>query len=264
MEMEMENVNIKKIVGLSFAGIVGLFVLLGSWTIVSPGEKGIVIRLGSVSRVLDEGFNFKLPLVETVKKVDVRVQKSEVGAEAASKDLQNVSAVIALNYQLDGKSVGSLYQQVGLDYEAKIIAPSLQESVKSATAGYTAEELITKREMVKAEMKKNLTERLSKHNISVTEVNIVNFDFSKSFNAAIEAKVTAEQEALASKNKLEQIKYEAEQRIVQSKAEAEAIRIQADALKENKGLIELEAVKKWNGILPQYMTGVTPFVNLQK
>ncbi len=256
--------NIGKILGGTAVGL-GLVVLaLGSWTIVESGQKGVVLRLGSVNRVVDEGLNLKIPLIESVRKIDVRVQKVQAQAAAASKDLQNVLSNVAVNYQLDSVHVGDLYQKVGVDYEDKILTPALQESVKSATARYTAEELITKREQVKNDIKNSMSERLASNFILITEVNIVNFDFSKSFNEAIEAKVTAEQQALAAKNRLEQIKYEAEQRIVQSKAEAEAIRIQSQALQENKGLIELEAVKKWDGRLPQYMTGPVPFINVQK
>lgn len=258
-----KEITVKKVVVSLIVGLVSLISLFGSWTIVNPGQRGIVIRLGSVSRVLEDGLHFKLPLLETVKKVDVKIQKSEVDAAAASKDLQNVTARIVVNYQLDGKNAGTLFQRVGLDFDAKLIAPALQEAVKSATAKYTAEELITKRELVKSDIKQSIVGRMAENFITITEVNIVNFDFSGSFNRAIEAKVTAEQDALAAKNKLEQVKYEAEQRVVQSKAEAEAIRIQAEALKENKGLVELEAVKKWNGVLPQYVGNSMPFLNIR-
>lgn len=256
--------NKGKIIASSLIGLLVVILIVGSWTTINPGERGIVIRLGSINRVLDQGLHFKIPLVESIKKMDVRIQKSQIEATAASKDLQNVSSHIALNFQIDANKVDVLYQQIGIDFESRIIAPALQEAVKAATARYTAEELITKREQVKNEIKTSLSERLTPNHILVTDVNIVNFEFSSSFNAAIEAKVTAEQQALASKNKLEQVKYEAEQRIVQSKAEAEAIKIQAEALKENKSLVELEAVKKWDGKLPQYMTGPTPFINLTR
>ncbi len=259
-----EKTGVGAVVSVLFICAVVLVLIFGSWTIISPGTRGIVIRLGSVNRVLDEGLHFKMPLIESVKDVDVRILKVEVQASAASKDLQTVSAKIALNFQLEASKVDELYKQVALDYEDRLLSPALQESIKAATAKYTAEELITKREQVKTDMKLNLAERLSKNFIQVVEVNIVSFDFSESFNEAIEAKVTAEQQALASKNKLEQVKYEAEQRIVQSKAEAEAIRIQAEALRGSTGLVELEAVKKWDGHLPQYMTGPVPFLNLTK
>ena len=109
-------------------------------------------------------------------------------------------------------------------------------------------------------------ERLQRDFMVVDEFSIVNFNFSESFNTAIEAKVTAEQNALAAKNKLEQSKYEADQRIATAKGEAEAIKIQAQAIQTQGGAayINLKAIEKWNGLLPVYMMGNSPvpFINL--
>lgn len=261
--MDEDILMIKKWLKRAAVSLAVLTVLLGCFTVVGVGERAVVVRFGHVERTLDQGFHLKAPLVDDVKKFDVRVTKTAATASAASKDLQTVAAEIALNWRLQPEAVAALYQEIGNQYEERIIAPSLQEAVKAATASYTAEELITKRQQVKDEIKSILAERLSKSHIVVTDVNIVNFDFSDSFNAAIEAKVTAEQNALASKNKLEQVKYEAEQRVAQAQAEATAIKIQAEALKDNKGLAELEAVKKWNGVLPSYVGGTIPFLNLK-
>jgi regulator of protease activity HflC (stomatin/prohibitin superfamily) len=158
-----------------------------------------------------------------------------------------------------------LWKSVGEDYKIKIIDPAIQEAIKAVTSKYTAEELITKRSQVKDDAKVVLAERLTKEFIIVDELSIVNFDFSKSFNEAIEAKVTAEQNALASKNKLEQVKYEAEQRIVQAKGEAEAIKIQAEAIQNQGGeaYVNLKAIEKWNGTLPTYTGGAMPFINVK-
>ena len=259
--------ELKKI--LKYAGfvLVAFIVVSGSWFSVPPGKKAIVIRLSSVNRVVGEGIHWKIPFIEGTKKIEVRTQKTEVDAAAASKDLQNVTTRIAVNYQLEGDKVGLLFQEIGLDYDAKIIAPALQEAVKSATSKYTAEELITKRELVKADIKNSLFERLTQKYIQVTEVNIINFEFSKSFDVAIEAKVTAEQDALASKNKLEQVKYESEQRIAQARGEAEAIRIQAQAIQNQGGAeyVKLKWIEKWNGALPTTQLGnATPLININQ
>ncbi len=263
----METITPKRIgkVTLSIVVLALLLIIgLGSFTVVEPGEKAIIIRFGTIQRVLEPGMSFKAPLIDKVVTLDMQVQKLETEATAASKDLQNTRATIAVNYQLEPSNESLLYSTIGLAYRTTILSPAVQESVKAATAKYTAEELITKREAVREEIRKNLKERLTNRYIIVTDVNIINFAFSESFNEAIEAKVTAEQQALAAKNKLEQTKYEADQRVVQAKAEAEAIRIQSEALKENKGLVELEAVKKWNGILPTYLMGDSvPFINLK-
>jgi len=185
-------------------------------------------------------------------------------SDAASKDLQTVHSVVALNFHIDPDRVGNIYQDVGLQFRDRIIDPAMQEAIKASTAKFTAEELITKREMVRDEIKAQLTARLSSRNLIVDEFNIVNFEFSKNFNDAIEAKVTAEQQALAAKNKLEQIKFEADQKIAEARGKAEAITIESNALKSNPQILELRALEKWNGTLPQVTGGAIPFINLTK
>lgn len=255
----------KKLIALGVGVFIVIVLALSSYVTVQPGEKVLIIRFGTIRTVLEPGISLKAPFIDKVVRLDVQTQKLETEATAASKDLQNTTARIAINYQLEPGNEAALYSTIGLNYQSTILNPAVQESVKAATAKYTAEELITKREGVREDIKTNLKNRLLNRYIIISDVNIINFAFSESFNEAIEAKVTAEQQALASKNKLEQTKYEAEQRVVQAKAEAEAIRIQSDALKDNRGLVELEAVKKWNGILPTYMMGNSvPFLNITK
>lgn len=246
--------------------LLGLPILFGTWGTVGAGERGVLLRFGAVAGVKEEGLYFKLPWIEKVRIMDVKVQKEEVEASAASRDLQDVSSVIAVNYHLAPDKVTAVYRDVGVDYKERLIDPAIQEAVKAATAEYTAEELITKREIVRDSIQSNLLERLTAHGINIDELNIVDFDFSESFNAAIEAKVTAEQNALAAKNKLEQSKYEAEQRIAQARGEAEAISIQARAITQQGGpeYVRLKAVEKWNGTVPHYIGGgeVIPFLNV--
>lgn len=264
---ESGDLLVGKIVTHSLLGLVGLVVIFGSFRIVGAGERGVVLTLGQVSdSVWSEGLHLKLPLVQSVKILDVKTQVESIDATAASKDLQNVTAKVALNYHLDSERVNKLWQSLGSEYKVRIIDPAIQEAVKAVTAKYTAEELITKRPLVKDDIKVALAERLNKEFIIVDEFSIVNFDFSTSFNQAIEAKVTAEQNALASKNKLEQVKYEAEQRIAEAKGEAEAIRIQAQAIQNQGGAeyVNLKAIEKWTGVLPTYMMGNSvPFVNIK-
>jgi len=265
--VKMEVKQIVKIVVKSIIGIV-IFITMASFTLVGAGQRGILITMGKVEdRILGEGLNFKFPFVQSVKKVDVKTQKEEVGVSAASKDLQTVTSKVALNFHLEATQVNQLWQKIGKEYKERIIDPAVQEAVKSATAKYTAEELITKRSEVKDTVKLLLAERLKVEYIAVDEFSIVDFDFSPRFNKAIEDKVTAEQNALAAKNKLEQVKYEAEQRITTAKGEAEAIRIQALAIQSQGGAeyVNLKAVEKWNGVLPSYMMGgqSVPFVNIK-
>jgi len=242
-----------------------LVALLGSWGTVGAGERGILLRFDAVTgEVKDEGLYFKIPLIETVEIMNVQIQKSEVPAASASKDLQSVSSTIAINYQVKAENAANIYQELRNDYVARVIDPAVQESIKNATAQFTAEELITKRSEVRDRIYFNIKNKIETRGIIVHEVNIINFDFSKSFNGAIENKVTAEQDALASKNKLEQVKYEAQQEVEKAKGKAEAMRIEAEALRSNPALLELKAIEKWNGTLPQTTLGgnSVPFINI--
>lgn len=248
-------------------GVLFVFVLVllfGSLGTVGAGQRGIRTRFGAVTGgIVGEGLYFKIPLIETIVKMDVRTQKEEVESDAASKDLQTVKSKIALNYSVNPDSVATLYQTVGTDFKSRIIDPAIQESVKASTAKFTAEELITKREQVRDDIKASLTEHLQPTGIIVEAFSIINFDFSDSFNLAIEAKVTAEQNALAAKNKLSQVQYEALQAIEEARGKAEALRVESQAISANPAIIQLRAIEKWNGILPQVTGAATPFVNIK-
>lgn len=261
------KLNISKIVVHSVIGLVVLIVLFSSFGSINAGWKGVKTQFGAVVGNVDTGLYLKVPFIQKVVKMNVQTQKEQVDAESASSDLQNVSTTIALNYNLYPDKVIDLFSKIGVGYKSRIIDPAIQESVKASTAKHTAEQLITKRAEVRDEIKAILTARLATEFIQVTEVSIVNFDFSNSFNQAIEAKVTAEQNALAAKNKLEQVKFEAEQRLTTATAEAKAIQIQAQAITQTGGAeyVNLKAVEKWNGILPTQMipNGALPFINLK-
>lgn len=240
--------------------VIGLFSSIGT---VGAGERGVLLQFGAVQdKVIGEGLYFKIPIIQTVHKMDVKIQKDEVPASASSKDLQIVTSAIAINYHILPESVNKIWQEVGKDYNQRIIAPAIQEAVKAITARFTAEELIIKREIVKEEIKNNLMDRLSKHHIVVVELNITSFDFSKAFNEAIEAKVTAEQLKLKSERDLERIRIEAEQRVVEAEGKAKAIKTEAEALNSNPKVVELRWIEKWNGETPAYWGGATPFIGL--
>lgn len=265
---EVEYLRVGKVIGSVVGFLVAIIVLFGSFTVISAGERGIVLRVGAIDRVLEPGFNLKMPIFESVRKISVQTQKEQVETDAASQDLQTVKAIVAVNYNVSPEKVADLWRTLGDDYKNRVIDPAIQEAVKAATAKYTAEQLITQRPQVKEEIKMSLASILSPKDIFVSDVSITNFDFSPSFNQAIEAKVTAEQQALQSKNLLEQKKYEAEQVVVTAKAQAEAIQIQTAAINSQGGAnyVQLEAIKKWDGKLPaQMIPGSTvPFINLTK
>ncbi len=249
--------------------IFGLLVVimgLSPFVQVGSGERGVVTRFGAVQdKVLGEGLHFRIPVMEKVIKIDVKTQKVEVDAPSFSKDLQNVDTTIALNFHLDPTMVHRLWQELGAEYESRIIAPAIQESVKATTAKFTAADLVAERAKVKDEITHSLVDRLKTRYILVDDFSIVNFDFSDAYEHAVEEKQVAQQQALKAENDLRRIQIEADQRVAQAKGEAEAIRIQSAALKENQDLIKLEAVKKWNGILPQYVMGNSiPLIELPK
>lgn len=236
---------------------------MSPFVVVPAGDRGVKFNMftGVVKQSLTEGFHFKIPFVESVKLMEVRTQKVETPSSAASKDLQVVTSTIALNFHVDPEKAADIYQTIGLNYRERIIDPVIQESVKAVTAKFTAEELITRRQEVKEEIRKVLFARLATSHMIVDDFSIVDFDFSKEFNTAIESKQTAEQLALKARRDLERIKIEAEQKLTQARAEAEAQRL----LRQNisSEIIQLRAIEKWDGKLPQVTSGAVPFVNVK-
>jgi regulator of protease activity HflC (stomatin/prohibitin superfamily) len=261
----MPEIKIKKFISSIVIGLIALMIIFGSFGTIGAGERGVLLQFGAVqNKIFGEGLYFKIPFVHEVVKIDVKIQKDEVAASASSKDLQIVTSKIALNYHLSPESVNKIWQEVGKNYNVRIIAPSIQEAVKAITAKFTAEELITKREEVKEQIKMNLAERLLEHAIIVDEFNIIDFYFSPAFNAAIEAKVTAEQLKLKADRDLERIKIEKEQMITSAEGKARAILIEAQALIANPKVVELRWIEKWNGEVPQYWGQASPFIGLNR
>lgn len=263
----MEDAQIIRYVKNSVIGIFVLTILFSGFGTISTGEVGIRTTLNKVTTTQQPGLYFKVPFFQGMNIINTQTQKEQINANAASNDLQTVSTAVAINYSIDPESAILLFSTVGTEYKSKIIDPAIQEVVKAVTAQYTAEQLITKRAEVTDKIKIGLSDRLTSNHINVEQVSITNFDFSESFNAAIELKVTAEQNALAAKNKLEQVKYEKEQVIAKAQGEAESIRIQAQAINSQGGAdyVQLQAIAKWNGVLPAQMipNATLPILNLK-
>lgn len=244
-----------------------IFIAINPIIKISAGYRGVVMNWGAVSSViLDEGIHWVTPIKQDVEKMDVTIQKVEKVTSASSKDLQIVTSKVAVNWHYDPLYVNKIYQTLRTDASERVVAPSIEESGKRVTAQYTAEELITRREAVKQDLKGAISDLLAKNHIIVDDVYMTDFNFSEEFNRAIEAKVTAEQNALQAKNVLEQRKYEAEQVIVAAQAEAEKIRIQAQAITSQGGkdYVQMRAIEKWDGHLPTQMIpgSAVPFINL--
>src|SRR3989337_3609389 len=249
--------------------ILVFFLFLHPWVQIGAGERGVVLNFGAVQKnVLGEGLHFRIPIMQKVISMDVKVQKSLTDAAASSADLQEVSSNVALNYHIIPDKANLVYQTIAIYFKERIIDPAVQEVVKAVTARYTAEELIAKRPAVSEAMRANLAERLITHNIAVDAFSIVGFSFSKIFMEAIESKQTAEQLALKARRDLDRIKIEAEQTITAEQAEAESLRLQranisTDLIELRKIEANLRAIDKWNGILPQVTGGgAVPFIGI--
>lgn len=251
------------------AGVAALIVALNSFTIVPAGHTGVVLTMGEVSKTsYDAGFHLKAPFVQKVEPVSNKIQVYETPASAVSKDLQTVSSNIAVNYRLVAASTPKMYEEVGTDYKTVLIAPVVQECMKSATAKYTAEQLITERQAVGDEVKAALDLKLNDYGIFIEKFNIVNFDFSEEFNSAIEAKQVAEQNLLKTETEQKQVRViaqtDADKKVIAAKAEAEAILAEAQAQADANKLLEesltdkviaYNQIQRWNGVMPKVTSG---------
>ena len=246
-----------------------LITILSSFQSVPTGFVGIKTRFGKVSDdVIQEGLNVKVPYIEKIVLMDCRTQKSEVDCSTASKDLQEISLNVAINFNVNKTTAHKLYREVGINYESIIINPAILESVKSVTAQFTAEELITKRAEVSNNMESTLKEKIESRGFNVVDFNITDLDFSVAYNQAIEKKQVAEQEAKQAEYELQKSKIENERKIAEAEANAKVMEVQDSttterALKLKELEIQKAAIEKWNGALPSTMAGDTvPFINL--
>ncbi len=226
-----------------------VIVILNSFTAVTAGHTGVVTTFGKVSdSVLTEGLHFKIPFVQKIVLVDNRVLKAEADCSSASKDLQTVRSTIAVNYKVMNSYSASVYKNIGMDYESVIIIPAVQECVKAVTARFTAEELITNRQNVSDLMSEQLKEKIGSYGIDVQIFNIISFDFTEEYNAAVEAKQTAQQNALKAEQDLQRVKVEAEQTVAEAQAEAEAYRLKSEQITPE--VLLMSYIDKWDGKLP--------------
>ena len=272
-EMKRTVKQAGKRVGILFVAMAVFFflIVLNPFVKIDAGERGVLLNFGAVQKeVLGEGLHLLIPVMQRVVKMDVKIQKSETRSEAASKDLQDIKSVIALNYHIVPDKANWVYQNIGIAFKERIIDPAVQESVKAVTAKYTALQLIGERETVSTAIKDALSEKLADYNLYVDGFSVIDFSFSKKFTDAIEAKQEAEQLALKAQRDLQRVRIEAEQKVAQAKAEAESLRLQKQQITPE--LIELrkieamrEAISKWNGTVPNVLLsggGATPLLSL--
>ena len=254
---------VKKVL-LGVGAVFALVLLWGAMGTVGAGERGVLLRFGAVTgTIYEEGLYFKIPFVDQVTLMSTQIQKYTAPATSSSKDLQVVSTEVTLNFQLEASQAGEIYRTLRQDYQNRVIQPYIQEAVKSTTANYNAEELITRRPAVKDALQALMAERLAPLGIGVVQLSITDFQFSTAFQQAIEAKVTAVQQALEAENALRRVEFEAQQAVTRATAEAKGLELQkaqvTPALLQLRQIeVQRTAVEKWNGVMPSVVTSGGP------
>ena len=228
---------------------------------VEAGHTGVITTFGKVSDdVLQEGLHFKVPFVQKMTQIDNRVLKTDVESSSASKDLQTVSSTISVNYRIGVQNSANIFKNVGTNFDEVIVRPAVQECVKAVTAKFTAEQLITNRQVISQQMEDALAEKINPYGLNIEVFNIISFDFSEEFNKAIEAKQTAQQNALKAEQDLQRVKIEAQQQIEQAKAEAESYKLKNQEITD--AMIQMEYINKWNGQLPTVVSDGTNILDI--
>jgi regulator of protease activity HflC (stomatin/prohibitin superfamily) len=230
-----------------------------SFTIVPPGHVGVQVTLGktNLDNVLPEGVTFVNP-ISSVRNVNVQLQRAELeNQNAGTTDMQQVHTDIVVNYRLTANMVPTIYKEFGLNVADKVLGPAISEAFKTVTGQYTSQELISKREEVSAKILERLAHKVAPFDITVSNISLVNFGFSKIYQDSIDAKMVATQTKLKAEQDLQRIEIEAKSRIAQAEGEAKAISIQAQAIQSNGGAqyVQLQWIEKWNGALPSTVVG---------
>lgn len=256
--------KIKKVIVAVVIAVIAVTILANCFCIVEAGHTGVIVTFGEVNEtVLQEGIHPKIPFVQQIVMIDNRITKLEVSTDAFSKDLQTVSTTLAINYRVDTSKSYSIYKNIGADYETVLVTPAVNEVLKAIVAQYTAEESVTNRALISDGLVEGINNKLNEIGLYVTDVNIVNFDFSDAYITAIEEKQVAQQQLLKAET-------EKQTAITNAEAEAEALRIRAEAEAEaNKilaqsvtpELVEYNKIEKWDGKLPT-VSGGTSIVDI--
>lgn len=271
---EVSKGSIKLIVGavLSVVSLVALFIL---WPFASvpAGYVGVMTTFGAASpTTYDPGIHFRMPISQSMHNVYIGVYKAQSEVAGSSKDLQQVDMKVSVNFNILPAAAVGVYSTLGGDPWTQVMDPAVHDIAKAVAARYEATDLIQKRDQVSQEMREALLTRFKNIGVNVSAVNIVDFTFSKQFNDAIEAKITAQQNALRVENEITQTKWEAQKRVVESEAalraaenNAKANELMGKSLEANPALIEKIKIERWDGHYPQYMMGGSlPMIQLGK
>lgn len=253
-DLKLTKKGVKVCVILPIILLFAIITLLSSFKTIRSGEVGLKVRFGKITDTsLNEGLNLKIPYIEKIVKVNIKVQKTELKTESSSKDLQVITTLLAVNYNVQKQSATTLYKNVGKDYEKTILIPAIQESIKAVMSSFTAEEVITKRNQVSDLCLEEIQNKVEKYGIKIDDFNIIDLDFSVEYSKAIEEKQVAEQKVLTAKQELEKEKIEAEKKLVKARAEKEANELKQKSLTDN--IIKEKFIEKWNGELPKATNG---------
>lgn len=243
-----------------------VLILSGCAEVIDTGHRGVEVNYGEVvGEPMTEGFYWYNPFSTDIVEMDTRTTAMEYTSIAYTRDMQQATFKSTLNYNLDPATVTATFREVGMDWETKLVPQVVQNALKDTVGKWDAEALVANREKARAEVFAKVKEELAKKRVVLTSLDITNIDYSDAFEAAIEAKVVATQNALAEANRTKQIEEKARQTVTSAEAEAESMRIRANALERNPKLVDYEAVQKWDGHLPQYMMGgAIPMLNMGK
>lgn len=249
--------------------VVAVMLAFSAFFIVPPGEVAIKTRLGAIVDSYGEGMHFKLPFVESVTKFSIQIQRANIKTQAFSKDLQTMNAHLVVNHRIEQGTAVSIFRNLGPNYVENIVDPAVQEVFKAIAARYSAERVISERNELVLEINKEVKDRLTTKQIVVTDISVVDLDFTEQFLKAVEDKQVADQQAQQAGKLVEKAKRDAEQQVAKSRGEAEALRLQREQV--TPALIELrkvdaqlKAIEKWNGVLPGYVGAGVPFISIEK
>jgi regulator of protease activity HflC (stomatin/prohibitin superfamily) len=233
--------------------------------IVDTGQRGIETHFGKVvSESLPEGLYLFNPFTNKIVEIDTRVQRTDGETDTYTRDVQQAAIKYTLNYRLQQNAAHTMYQDIGRDWELKLIPQVVLGTLKEVVGKWDAVDLISNRDKAANTAFESIRDSLAERNVEVSRFEITDIAYTKEFENSVEQKVIAQQKAIEEQNRTKQIEEQARQKVLSAEAEAKSMQIRAEALEQNAKLVEWEAVQKWNGVLPQYMlgSGTTPFINL--
>ncbi len=254
----------------------GLIAACSAYNTVDTGNVGVKRTFREASaEPLNPGLHWTIPFVQDIVEMNVQTQKWADKGSAYTRDVQQATIQFSLNYGLDRRVAVQTFQEVGVEWQNKLVGQVVHESMESVFGQYNAVDIVSKREQVSRQIESMIRTKLAPRGVLVPNFQVTNIDFEPAFEKSVEAKVIAEQDAIREKNATVQVEEKARQQVatakgnaeatvLNAKAEAEAIRIKTEALEKNDKLIELVKAEKWNGVLPVTVLGSAPvpFMNV--